>query len=82
MECSIGFLINDECHKLHYSRKSQMEVCTEEELKLLQMRLDNSVKTACTYHKKKFLDKFTNYFGTSCINTLGRHRKKITSSLR
>ena len=89
-QCSVGQYVQEECHKLTFSRSSKTELCTNEKLlNLLQRRLnakDHQFSTVCTYHQKRYLDDtvFKTLYGAKCCNPFGRHKKKLPagSSLR
>lgn len=86
-ECSIGVFLNDEnCSNTSYSRQSNINNFldfTESERKLLYLRTGcYNIDTVCTYHGKKYLDKFTHLFGNSCCDPFSLHKKVITKALR
>ncbi|CAG9765892.1 unnamed protein product [Ceutorhynchus assimilis] len=56
MDCSVGKLVHEECHKKNYSRFSKIESYTKEEKDLIEWRLEETVTDICTYHKLKVLD--------------------------
>ena len=86
MECSIGLLLKEDCHKLTFSRSSELidqNNVTEDDKYLLTKRIHAvSFKDICTYHYKKYVTYYFSLFGKKCCDPLSAHKKPILKSLR
>ncbi len=79
MECSLGVLTSELCHKSEYQPFSKdiykvSDLNVSEQL-LLELRLSSKLETICNYHKLKYLNKYHHIFGRSCCDPLGIHKK-------
>lgn len=85
-KCSVGIFKKDDCNILSYSRQSTINSISkysDEDKTLLHLRTEcKSIETVCAYHEKKFLDKYSLLYGTSCSDPFLAHKKVITKTLR
>lgn len=86
MECSLGILLGELCHKCDYQPFSkdiyEVSDLTECEQLLLESRLSSKLETICNYHKIKYLNKYHNLFGRNCSDPLSVHKKPVRNGLR
>lgn len=86
MECSIGLLLKEDCHKLTFSRSSELidqNNLNEHEKYLLTKRIQAvSFTDICTYHYKKYVTYYFSLFGKKCCDPSSAHKKPILKSLR
>lgn len=63
MECDIGKLINEKCHKSVYGEVPKhtkvIGKYSDEEKLLIQLRVSNTIVNISTYHELKFLKNTT-----------------------
>lgn len=78
--CSVGKIINEDCHKTSYGSVSKhlkyLNEFDDNVQQLLKLRVSDSVSTICEYHEKKFLLKYNHLFGKYCLDPLKIHKKK------
>lgn len=86
MECSLGILLGELCHKCDYQPFSkdiyEVSDLTECEQLLLESRLSSKLETICNYHKIKYLNKYHHLFGRNCSDPLSVHKKPVRNGLR
>lgn len=87
MECSVGELIGEECHKCVYGTVAKdiklISALSEEDQHLLALRTNSAdILTICRYHEIKYFLKYCHLFGKSCCDPLNIHKKTITKGLR
>lgn len=86
MECSVGLLTGELCHKPDYQPFSKeiykISDLRESEQLLLELRLSSELETICNNHKIKYLNKYHHIFGRNCSDPLSIHKKPIRSGLR
>lgn len=86
MECSIGIFVREVCHNLAYSTSSELKTISDvsdEKKKLLVLRSGcENIKNICTYHEKKYLDKYFHIHGKRCCDPYQLHKKTVKQSLR
>ena len=81
--CSVGIMLNEECHKKTFISNSQLCVLSNEEIELLSLRTNISqedLATACTHHHKQFLKYFSLNI-KKCCDVLNMHEKAVRKNL-
>ncbi|KAG8180983.1 hypothetical protein JTE90_024731 [Oedothorax gibbosus] len=86
--CGIGIFLQDECHRLIYTRTSLLHnnsELSEENKELLLWRsgtLESSIQTVCSHHKEVFLRRYETSQNLVCCNPFKSHKKGAKGSLR
>ena len=83
-ECSIGKSLQEECHKLKYSRKVglvSIGELEEQARELLEIRTDKrydaDIYTICFHHKQKYITKYSDW-QLQCCNPWKLHKKSVS----
>jgi hypothetical protein len=86
-KCSVGILLDDNCHKKSYSRTTGFILVTnltEEEQKLLRLRAEINLlgcdQTICNHHKAVYITRYESR-QTSCVDPFKRHKKLFKGTL-
>lgn len=88
--CTVGTLLDREndCHKLSYNRKAQLDYFkdfSDKNLELVRYRSHlfqlKSEDSICLHHQKVYLDKFEDQYKT-CFDPFQRHKVMVKTTLR
>lgn len=86
MECSLGMITSELCHKRCYKPYSEkifnIKEISENDQLLLKLRVSSDLTTICSFHKIKYLNKYHEIFGRRCCDPLLFHKKPITKALK
>lgn len=85
-QCSVGKITTAECHKLNYTKVTQVikfDELSEHDRNLLRARIvknsDLAIIDICEHHKEYYLNRYSN---DSCYDPYTKHRVKVRTSLR
>ncbi|CAH0547525.1 unnamed protein product [Brassicogethes aeneus] len=79
MECSVGKIVGEVCHKTKiFDFESSF---SDEDKDLLRIRVGQSIENICIFHKDRYLTYYSTWFGKSCCDPFKRHKSKIKKSL-
>ena len=87
MECSIGIVTREECHKTTYGAvNKQLTLVSElgeEKQTVLKLRLGEcDLRSICKHHEIKYSVKYNHLFGNICCDPLKVHKRTIKKGLR
>ncbi|CAH0563100.1 unnamed protein product [Brassicogethes aeneus] len=78
MECSVGKIIGEVCHKTKiFDFEGSF---SDEDKDLLRIRVGQSIENLCIFHKDRYLTYYSTWFGKSCCDSFKRHKSKIKKS--
>ena len=86
-KCSVGNILESPCGtgKYRIYKKTEIEDLTLEQAELLRLRSRianfDDVIDVCNYHKKQFLDDFSNNFRYKCADPLAIHKSLVKTNL-
>src|SRR5258705_5713603 len=87
-KCSLGELLNAECHKLSFCRSSSVkpfrELPTDDQKIVLlrcQLPLDTALNYLCGHHEQLYLYRYA-HNQTSCLEPFFQHKIPVKKSLR
>lgn len=86
-QCSVGKVNKSECHKLSYTKQTQLiDISNLDQGEVFLITLRSGVseelfKNICEHHKVFYLKKYEVH-QTSCMDPFKSHKKKITKCLR